>query len=122
MKTVTFTEFRKHPSGLFSDVEGGENLLVLRHGKLIAEIVPVSSTPETAPSWKRRGLRLTAKGAALSTAIIEERRGVKTFFDLSAFAKRYESSGNRHVDAAPAFERPSDQGGKIGENRGDDKQ
>ena len=32
MKTVTFTEFRKHASGLFSDVEGGENLLVLRHG------------------------------------------------------------------------------------------
>jgi len=49
--------------------------LVLRHGKPIAEISPVSPTPEGAPSWKRRGLRLTAKGAALSTAIIEERRG-----------------------------------------------
>ncbi len=75
MKTVTFTEFRKHASGLFSDVEGGENLLVLRHGKPIAEISPVSPTLEGAPSWKRRGLRLTVKGAALSTAIIEERRG-----------------------------------------------
>ena len=75
MKTVTFTEFRKHASGLFSDVEGGENLLILRHGKAIAEILPVSPMPEGAPSWKRRGLRLTAKGAALSTAIIEERKG-----------------------------------------------
>jgi len=75
MKTVTFTEFRKHASGLFSDVEGGENLLVLRHGKPIAEILPVSPVPESTPSWKRRGLRLTAKGAALSAAIIEERRG-----------------------------------------------
>ena len=75
MKTVTFTEFRKHASGLFSDVEGGENLLVLRHGKPIAEILPVSPAPESTPSWKRRGLRLTAKGAALSAAIIEERRG-----------------------------------------------
>jgi antitoxin (DNA-binding transcriptional repressor) of toxin-antitoxin stability system len=74
MKTVTFTEFRKHASGLFSDVEGGENLLVLRHGKPIAEISPVSPILEGTPSWKRRGLRLTAKGAALSTAIIEERR------------------------------------------------
>jgi antitoxin (DNA-binding transcriptional repressor) of toxin-antitoxin stability system len=74
MKTVTFTEFRKHASGLFSDVEGGENLLVLRHGKPIAEISPVSPALESVPSWKRRGLRLTAKGAALSTAIIEERR------------------------------------------------
>jgi prevent-host-death family protein len=75
MKTVTFTEFRKHASGLLSEVESGENLLVLRHGKPIAEISPVSSTPEGTPSWNRRGLRLTAKGAALSTAIIEERRG-----------------------------------------------
>ena len=75
MKTVTFTEFRKHASGLFSDVEGGENLLVLRHGKPIAEISPVSPTPPGAPSWKRRGLRLASKGAALSSAIIEERRG-----------------------------------------------
>ena len=74
MKTVTFTEFRKHASGLFSDVEGGENILVLRHGKPIAEISPVSTTPKGTPSWKRRGLRLTAKGAALSKAIIEERR------------------------------------------------
>ena len=75
MKTVTFTEFRKHASGLLSDVEGGENLLVLRYGKPIAEISPALPTPEGTPSWKRRGLRLTAKGAALSTAIIEERRG-----------------------------------------------
>ncbi len=75
MKTVTFTEFRKHASGLFSDVEGGESFVVIRHGKPIAEISPVSPTPESTPSWKRRGLRLTAKGAALSTAIIEERMG-----------------------------------------------
>ncbi len=75
MKAVKFTEFRKHASELFSDVEGGENILVLRHGNPIAEISPVSSTPEGVPSWKRRGLRLTAKGAALSKAIIEERRG-----------------------------------------------
>ena len=75
MKTVTFTEFRKHASGLFTDVERGENLLVIRHGKPVAEISPVSPTAESVPSWKRRGLRLTAKGAALSAAIIEERRG-----------------------------------------------
>ena len=75
MRTVTFTEFRKNASELLNDVEGGENLLVLRHGKPIAEISPVSPNPEGAHSWKRRGLRLTAKGAALSTAIMEERRG-----------------------------------------------
>ena len=75
MKAVPFTEFRKHASELFSDVEGGENILVLRHGKPIAEISPVSPSPEGVLSWKRRGLRLTAKGASLSKAIREERRG-----------------------------------------------
>ena len=43
MKTVSFTEFRKHASDLFSDVENGEKILIMRHGKSIAEINPVAS-------------------------------------------------------------------------------
>jgi antitoxin (DNA-binding transcriptional repressor) of toxin-antitoxin stability system len=74
VKTVTFTEFRKHASELFSEVEGGEAILVLRHGMPIAEICPASTRPSAKPSWKRPGLRLTAKGARLSSAILEERR------------------------------------------------
>ena len=74
MKTVTFTDFRKHASGLLSEVEKGETYLVLRHGKPIAEISPASEEHSNSPSWKRPGLRLTAKGASLSSAIIEERR------------------------------------------------
>jgi len=72
MKTVSFTEFRKHASNLFSDVENGEKILIMRHGKAIAEINPVSSEPQN-PSWKKKGLRLSIKGAELSSAIIEER-------------------------------------------------
>jgi antitoxin (DNA-binding transcriptional repressor) of toxin-antitoxin stability system len=74
MKTVTFTEFRKHAAGLFSEVERGGTLLVLRHGKPIAEISPASSERKDTPSWKRPGLRLTAKGAGLSAAILQERK------------------------------------------------
>jgi len=74
VRTVTFTEFRKHASGLLSDVEKGETLLVLRHGKPIAEISPASARQGAGPSWKRPGSRLTAKGASLSSAILEERR------------------------------------------------
>jgi antitoxin (DNA-binding transcriptional repressor) of toxin-antitoxin stability system len=72
MKTVSFTEFRKHASDLFSDVENGEKLLIMRHGKAIAEINPVSNESKS-PSWKKPGLRLSIKGAQLSSAIIEER-------------------------------------------------
>ena len=74
VKTITFTEFRKNASGLLSDVEKGETYLVLRHGKPIAEISPPSMERGGGPSWKRSGLRLTAKGANLSSAILEERR------------------------------------------------
>ena len=73
MKTVSFTEFRKNASGLFSEVERGQVLVVMRHGKPIAEISPLSSEAGQTPSWQRPGLRLSAKGAGLAAAILEER-------------------------------------------------
>jgi len=73
MKTVTFTEFRKHASGLLSDVEHGERLLVVRHGRPIAEVSPVSSSENSAPSWKKPAVRLASKGNGLAAAILEER-------------------------------------------------
>jgi antitoxin (DNA-binding transcriptional repressor) of toxin-antitoxin stability system len=79
VKTITFTEFRKHASGLLSDVEKGESFLVLRHGKPIAEISPPATGREVRPSWKRPGLKLIAKGASLSAAILEERRREDVF-------------------------------------------
>jgi antitoxin (DNA-binding transcriptional repressor) of toxin-antitoxin stability system len=72
MKTVAFTEFRNNASVLLSDVENGETLVVIRHGKPIAEISPVAPTCMT-PAWKQPALRLAAGGAELSEAILEER-------------------------------------------------
>ena len=73
MKTVTFTEFRKNASGVLDLVERGESIRLLRHGKAIAMIVP-ADLREPQPAWKRPGLRLVTAGAALSKAILEERR------------------------------------------------
>ncbi len=78
MKTVTFTEFRKQASSLFSAVERGEIIVVLRHGKPIAEIIP-ASLEATIPSWKKPGLRLSMKGSALSSVILEERERENVF-------------------------------------------
>jgi len=78
MKTISFTEFRKHASNLFSDVENGEKLLIMRHGKAIAEINPVPNESKN-PSWKKKGLRLSIKGADLSSAIIDERERENIF-------------------------------------------
>ncbi len=73
MTTVTLTEFRSHASGMLTRVEHGETLVVLRHGRPIAEVSPAAREGDPQPSWKKPALRLTAKGAALSSAILEER-------------------------------------------------
>ena len=73
MTTLTFTDFRKRASGVLSDVEKGEAFVIVRHGKPIAELSPVSRSVAREPAWRRRGLRLVAPGAALSRAILDER-------------------------------------------------
>jgi prevent-host-death family protein len=70
MRTVNFTEFRSRASDLLSAVERGESLLVLRHGRPIAEVSPAVALQ---PSWKSPALRLSARGAGLAAAILEER-------------------------------------------------
>lgn len=72
MKTATFTEFRQNASTYLDEVEKGATVRILRHGKVIAELIPPSE--EKLPSWKGPGLKLTLKGVGLSEAILEERK------------------------------------------------
>ena len=73
MKTITFTEFRKFASSLISDVENGEVIQIIRHGKPVAELVPIHQKAADIPAWKNPGLRLSISGASLSRAILQER-------------------------------------------------
>jgi len=73
MKTVSATDFRAQASALFDAVERGETIVVLRHGKPIAEIQPVSSRGHRTPAWRKPGPRLVTKGGKVSQAILEER-------------------------------------------------
>lgn len=73
MKTITFTDFRKQASNFITEVEHGETLILLRHGKPVAEVVPFSDKVRQAPSWKKPGIRLKIRGSDLSSAILEER-------------------------------------------------
>ncbi|MBN1997905.1 type II toxin-antitoxin system Phd/YefM family antitoxin [candidate division KSB1 bacterium] len=77
MVTVTFTEFRKHASQYFDRVENGEVLLILRHGRAIAEISPSDQDDIKIPLWKKPGLRLSIKGKSLSHTILEERETLR---------------------------------------------
>lgn len=73
MKTINFTEFRKQSSYLFSLVEEGEIIEILRHGKPIARIYPQNHEERKEPKWKKPGLKLKTSGKNLSSAILEER-------------------------------------------------
>ncbi len=73
MTTVTLTEFRSHASGMLNRVEQGETLVVLRHGRPIAEVSPLGAVAGGNSSWKKPALRLVTKGASLSSAILAER-------------------------------------------------
>ncbi len=70
MKTINFTEFRNRASDLMTEVEGGETILVFRHGRPIAKVSPLAPP---APSWKQPALRLVSRGQGLASAIIEDR-------------------------------------------------
>ena len=73
MKTVSFTDFRKKASGFIAEVEHGQTLILLRHGKPVAEIIPFSDKLHRTPSWKKPVLRLKLKGSDLSSAILQDR-------------------------------------------------
>ena len=73
MISVTFTQFRKDASALFTAVENGEIIKILRHGKPIAEILPYRDSANHLPSWKKRKIRHPIKGEELSSLILSER-------------------------------------------------
>lgn len=73
MRTISFTEFRNNASILLSAVEKGEMVIIMRHGKPIAKIVPADINEESEKPLKRPALRLVIKGRNLSSAILEER-------------------------------------------------
>ena len=76
MRTVTSTEFRKDASALFSAVEDGETIRVIRHGKPIAEILPFRDTIDKQPSWKKKRVKRLIKGEELSSIILSERESL----------------------------------------------
>jgi prevent-host-death family protein len=73
MKTISFTEFRKNASNYFHDVEKGNVLIIVRHGKPIAEISPPSMEINQSLSWKKPGLRIAIKWNSLSDSLLKER-------------------------------------------------
>ena len=73
MKTITVTDFRKNISSVITQVEQGEQIVILRRGKPVAEISALSKSRTKTPAWQRPLTPLEIEGVSLSAAIIEER-------------------------------------------------
>ena len=56
MHTLPLSEFRANASAMLDLVEKGETVRIMRHGKPVADLVPVrvvDQGPAKVPSWKR---------------------------------------------------------------------
>lgn len=77
MHTLPLSEFRANASAMLDLVEHGETVRILRHGKPVADLVPVrAEAPERVPSWKRpiEPLKVARPdGKTIAQLIIEER-------------------------------------------------
>lgn len=77
MHTRSLSEFRAHASEMIDLVEQGATVLILRHGKPVAELVPVrGATSAKVPHWKLpiEPLRIQRPdGKSGSQLIIDER-------------------------------------------------
>ncbi len=79
MHTVPLSEFRANASAMLDLVERGETVRILRHGKPVAELVPLKAEAAASlPSWKRpiEPLHVVRPdGKTGAQLIVEEREG-----------------------------------------------
>ena len=79
MHILPLSEFRANAAAMIDLVERGETVRILRHGKPVAELVPVKpDTPAQMPRWKMpiEPLNISRPdGKTGAQLIIEEREG-----------------------------------------------
>lgn len=57
MKSISVGELRQNPTHMLDAVEMGESYSVTRHNRVIARVVPVSSSATIIPAKKQGGAR-----------------------------------------------------------------
>ena len=75
MHILPLSEFRANASATLDLVQRGETVRIMRHGKPIADLVPVKGESTTrVPSWKLpfKPVKLPP-GVSLSKAVLDER-------------------------------------------------
>jgi prevent-host-death family protein len=81
MHTLPLSEFRANASAMLDLVEQGAVVRIMRHGKPVADLVPVrAEEPGDIPSWKRPIEPLDIRwpeGKSGAQMIIEERENAR---------------------------------------------
>jgi prevent-host-death family protein len=75
MATVTLVEAKTHLSELLDRVEGGEAVVITRHGRPVAHLSPVAKRKEPVPSlsaFRAKMPRLRKSSAALIREMRDE--------------------------------------------------
>ena len=77
MHVLPLSEFRANASAMLDLVEQGQTVRILRHGRPVADLVPVKAQEaqaDSVPSWKRPfdPVKLPP-GVSLSQAVLDER-------------------------------------------------
>ena len=75
MHVLPLSEFRANASAMLDLVERGETVRIMRHGKPVADLVPVRPEPVRAPSYQRPFEPLIALPSEYSAVkgLLEER-------------------------------------------------
>ena len=77
MHILPLSEFRANAAAALDMVEQGHTVRILRHGKPVADLVPVPASTTTAlPAWKRAiapGAPLRTDGKTAAQLIVEAR-------------------------------------------------
>jgi prevent-host-death family protein len=77
MLALPLSEFRAHVSEMLDRVERGETVRILRHGKPVAELVPVREAATETPSYHQpfEPVMALPEGYSAVRKLIEERNG-----------------------------------------------
>jgi prevent-host-death family protein len=76
MQVLSLSEFRAHASEMLDLVEKGETVRILRHGKPVAELVPLRAEDAQPPSYLQpfEPVMRLPEGYSAVSKLIDERR------------------------------------------------
>ncbi len=73
MEEINVKEARNKISALLDKAQMGEDVMILRHGKRVARLVPVDDVEKRLPDLSGFRASIKVKGSPLSRVVIEDR-------------------------------------------------